>query len=86
MTTNCKSKVSGETSGKLIDDLARRYGPMIGGTDLFHVLGYRNGQAFRQAVRQGRLGIHVFNLPARQGKFALTADVAAWIQSASEAQ
>ena len=86
MTTKCKSEVSGEVSGKLIDDLARRYGPMIGGKDLIQVLGYRNGQTFRQAVRQGRLGIRVFNLPARQGKFALTADVAAWIQSVSEAR
>jgi hypothetical protein len=86
VTTKSKSEVSGEASDKLTDDLVRRYGPMIGGSDLFHVLGYRSGQAFRQAVRQGRLGIHVFNLPARQGKFALTADVAAWIQSASEAK
>lgn len=70
----------------LVDGLTRRYGPIMGGKDLFQSLGFSNGQAFRQAVRQDRLGIEVFNLPGRSGKFALTVDVALWIRSASEAR
>lgn len=73
-------------SDNLVDELPRRYGPIMGGKDLFQALGFHNGQAFRQALRQGKLGVRVFNLPARQGKFALTAEVAAWLQLASEAR
>ncbi len=68
----------------LIDDLVNRYGPVMGGRDLIRALGYGNGQAFRHAARQGRLGVRIFNLPGRSGKFALTADVAAWIKSVIE--
>jgi hypothetical protein len=86
VTKKCKMNSFATTSGNLIDDLVLRFGPMIGGKDLIQALGYSNGQAFRQAVRQDRLGVRVFNLPGRQGKFALTADVATWIQSSSEAR
>lgn len=84
MANKSKSLATGATSGTLADDMTCRYGPMMGGKDLIQALGYGNGQAFRQALRQGRLGVPVFNLPARQGKFALTIDIAAYIQSASE--
>jgi hypothetical protein len=68
---------------QIADELALRYGPMIGGSDLIKALGYSNGQAFRQAHRTKRLGIKVFNIPSRQGKFALTSDVAQWLISVS---
>ena len=77
-----KSNAQSQTI-KIADDLVARYGPMIGGTDLIKVLGYSNGQAFRQAHRSNRLGVRVFNIPARQGKFALTTDVANWLASVS---
>ena len=73
-------------SEKIVSDLTVHYGPMIGGADLFKALGYKNGQAFRQAQRKNRLGVRVFNVPSRQGKYALTADVAAWLAAVSLAQ
>lgn len=72
-------------SDQITNDLAMRYGPMIGGMDLIRALGYSNGQAFRQAHRTNRLGVRVFNIPARQGKFALTSEVANWLAEVSTA-
>jgi hypothetical protein len=81
-----ESNVIRASSDQLVAELTALFGPLVGGDDLIKILGYRNPAAFRQAQRQGRLGVRVFNLPARRGKFALTAEVAAWIQSASEAR
>ncbi|PZU47452.1 MAG: hypothetical protein DI568_09630 [Sphingomonas sp.] len=65
------------------DELFGIYGPVIGGSDLVRALGYSNAAAFRQARRQGRVGLNIFNLPARRGSFALSADVADWLIAAS---
>jgi hypothetical protein len=78
-----KSNVDRIPNGELVCELALRYGPMIGGRDLIQALGCSNGQAFKQAIRQDRLGVRIFNLPARRGKFALTKDVANWLSTAS---
>jgi hypothetical protein len=67
----------------LVSELASRFGPLLGGHDLVQVLGFPNAAAFRQARRQGRLGVHVFDLPSRRGKFALTSDVARWLANVS---
>jgi hypothetical protein len=80
------SKVIRTSSDQLVAELTALFGPLVGGDDLIKILCYRNPAAFRQAQRQGRLGVRVFNLPARRGKFALTKDVAAWMQLASEVQ
>jgi hypothetical protein len=69
--------------GALMDVLLTRFGPLLGGADLVQALGYSNAAAFRQARRQGRLGVHVFDLPSRRGKFALTSDVVLWLANAS---
>ena len=85
MITKSKSPVSCAANHDLFGDLVGRHGPILGGKDLFQALGYNNGQAFRQALRQDRLGVRVFNLPGRQGKFALTAEVADWVLTMSQA-
>lgn len=85
MTKKTKSEAISTPNGSLVDDMALRYGPMIGGTDLIRALGYTNGQAFRQAYRTDRLGVRVFNMPSRTGKYALTTDVAQWLTSVSMA-
>jgi hypothetical protein len=74
---------TGSYCEQLTDELCKRYGPLIGGVDLIKALGYTNGQAFRQAHRYERLGVRVFNVPSRQGKYALTADVANWLATVS---
>ena len=62
--------------GKTLSD---RYGEVIGGKDLHKVLGFRTSRAFARAVEHSLVGIPVFNIPGRRGKFAMTADVAQWL-------
>jgi hypothetical protein len=60
-------------------EMLRRYGVLIGGGDLRAALGFRSAASFQRAVRQKTLAVRVFPVPGRRGKFALTADVAAWL-------
>lgn len=53
-------------------DLTRVLGPVVGG------LGLRTQTAFRKAHVGGRLP-HTFVIPGRRGRFAATADIAAWL-------
>lgn len=61
--------------------LFAQYGPLIGGADLARVAGFRTLEAFKSATRRGRVGFKVFSIPGRQGRFASTADVAAWLET-----
>lgn len=56
-----------------------QYGPPIGGNDLAKVLGYKTAGAFNKSIRQSRVGLQIFDIPGRKGKFAYTNDVAKWI-------
>jgi hypothetical protein len=64
--------------------LLDKHGPLIGGADLVQALGFSNNAAFREAYRKGRLGVHIFSIPERRGRFALTQDIAAWIERVSQ--
>lgn len=59
--------------------LLDQYGPLMGGRDLVMALGYRTLPAFRKACRENLLGITVFTLPNRKGRYAFTRDVADWL-------
>lgn len=59
--------------------LSERYGEVIGGKDLHKVLGFRTSRAFARAVEHSLVGVPVFNIPGRRGKFAMTVDVAQWL-------
>lgn len=61
--------------------LASAYGPIVGGEKLTRLLGYPSNEAFRQALNRGQLPVETFNIPHRRGKFAYTADIAAWLSS-----
>lgn len=63
----------------LKDVLLKKYGPLMGGEDLRRALGYRTWSAFARVARLNGLGVKVFELPGRRGKFALTTDVATWL-------
>lgn len=63
--------------------LIEKYGPLIGGEELRRALGYRTWSSFARAVRSDSLGVKVFDLPGRRGKFALTGDVASWLDRMS---
>lgn len=56
-----------------------KYGPLIGGNDLVKILGYRTPSAFNKSVRESRVGIQVFDITGRKGKFAYSAEVAIWL-------
>lgn len=63
----------------LEEELTHRYGVMLSSHVLWQVLGYPSPSAFRQAISRGTVGVPVFEVPNRRGRFALAKDVAAWI-------
>ncbi|MBD8882310.1 hypothetical protein IHE49_17645 [Rhodanobacter sp. 7MK24] len=63
-------------------ELTTLYGPLIGGRELGRVLGFSTQEAFRQAVKRGNMPVRTFAINGRRGKFAATADIAAWLWSA----
>jgi hypothetical protein len=71
-------------STAMLQALLDKHGPLMGGTDLIRALGFSNTAAFREAHRKGRLGVHIFSIPERRGRFALTQDIAAWIEQVSQ--
>jgi hypothetical protein len=75
-----RAHCSGERIAKQLQD---KYGLLIGGNDLVRALGFPNPAAFREARRKNRLNVRVFAIPDRRGSFALTQDVAAWIERMS---
>lgn len=75
-----------QSSSDLANQLLSRFGPTIGGQDLYLSLGFKTYAAFHRSQQQGALGVHVFKLPGRRGWFALTGDVARWLEKQSTAQ
>lgn len=63
----------------LASQLHTRFGPIMGGSDLYAALGFKTYAAFHRSKRQNELGVYVFGLPRRKGWFALTDDVARWL-------
>ena len=59
--------------------LNAEYGPMIGGKNLYKVLGYNTSGAFRQAVYKKTVPVDIFTIENRRGKFALSIDIARWL-------
>lgn len=57
-----------------------RFGPTLGGNDLYTALGFNTYAAFHRSRQLGELGVHVFKLPRRRGWFALTDEVADWLE------
>lgn len=67
------------TTQKMLRQMATRYGPIMGGTALRQALGFSSAAAMRQAVLRGQVGVQLFSLKNRRGKFALTQDVVRWL-------
>lgn len=64
---------------KWIEVLVARYSPLIGGSDLRKLLGFRTAAAMQRAVRQGLMKVPVFHLEGRRGLFAITSEIAEWL-------
>ena len=69
----------------LRNELLELYGPLIGGEELMRAAGFKTANAFKLAIRRGRVGFHVFQITGRRGQFARTSDVAEWIDSIGHA-
>ncbi len=63
----------------LLQDMLALYGPMVSGNALWKALGYASADAFRHAVFRKTIPVHIFTIPNRRGKFALTQDIATWL-------
>jgi hypothetical protein len=60
--------------------MLEKYGPLMGGEDLYAALGFKTYAAFHRARLKGDIDVHVFSIRGRRGLFSLTTDVAAWLQ------
>ena len=76
-----EQKMSVQLKQQLEGQLFDEHGPMMFGAALHQALGYRSGDAFRQAASRGKVPVYVFPIKNRRGKFALTKDVAQWLAS-----
>lgn len=69
-----------ENQSLLAQMLINQYGPILRGPELRNALGFDSAQAFLRAKRLKQLQVKVFSLPGRRGYFALTTDVAVWLE------
>jgi len=72
------------SSKSLSDQLMELYGPTLGGRDLYAALGFKTYGAFHRSKQRDEIGIKIFTLPGRRGWFALTTDVAKWLEKQAE--
>lgn len=54
---------------------------LLGGKRLRGLLGFESGEAFRTAVRAGRVPVALMKIAGRKGWFARSEDVTAWLAS-----
>jgi hypothetical protein len=70
----------------LVDQLITLYGPTVGGRDLYSALGFKTYAAFHRSKQRREIGVNVFILPGRRGWFALTTDIANWLEQQAGAK
>lgn len=68
-----------ESYDSFATQLVRAIGATVGGEALTRALGYRSQDAFRKAQQRGRVPVATFEIEGRRGRFALGADIAAWL-------
>lgn len=77
------SQGSGEPTSpsQLESNMMKTLGPLLWGESLWRALGFGSAHSFRRAIRNGEVGVRIFRLPNRRGAYALTTDVARWLDS-----
>jgi hypothetical protein len=68
-----------ELAQRIKQDLIEQHGILLFGKALYQVLGFTNGDAFRQAFKRGKLSVAVFELEGKRGRYALAEDIANWL-------
>jgi hypothetical protein len=63
--------------------MLKLYGAVIYGHDLWKVLGYPTGMAFRQSVRRKTVPVPTFKRSGYRMRFARTHDIAKWLVALS---
>lgn len=63
----------------LSQELFARFGPLIGGRELAMLLGYPSVAALIQADRRKKVGVRIFEIENRRGRFAFSQDVGDWL-------
>ncbi len=66
-------------ANEMQQQLLAQYGPLLGGSALHQALGFSSAAAMRQAAIRNQVGVRLFSITNRRGKFALTRDVAQWL-------
>lgn len=54
---------------------------IVGGHELARLLGFPSTAAMTKADNRGSLPVTIFRVPDRRGRFAMRADVIAWVRS-----
>ncbi|QHJ09967.1 hypothetical protein FX988_00176 [Paraglaciecola mesophila] len=76
-----KTQKERELAQRIKKDLIEQHGMLVFGKTLYQVLGFTNGDAFRQAFKRGKLPVAVFELEGKRGRYALAEDIANWLAS-----
>lgn len=71
---------------EMLEELMALYGPVMGGRDLRKTMGFKSGEAFRQAIHRNQVEVPLFTIPHRRGRFALTSDIAVWLTGLASRQ
>lgn len=78
--------MTNKPQSNLASRLISEFGPTLGSQNLYSALGFKTYSAFHRSQQLGALGVNVFKLPGRRGWFALTDDVARWLEKQSNKQ
>ena len=78
MAIDIKANLSALEKG-FYESLSKKYGELIPSSDLARELGYKSTSALRQSIHKNKLGLKVFEIQNRKGKFAYAKDVATWL-------
>ncbi len=76
-----KTQKERELAQRIKQDLIKQHGMLLFGKALYQVLGFTNGDAFRQAYKRGKVPVAVFELEGKRGRYALAEDIANWLAS-----
>ena len=68
-----------DLEARLLADLLRDWGYVVGSAGLRQALGFPTQAALRQAIARGAIPVKTFEIKGRKGPFALAHELAAWL-------